>query len=154
MLPSDETSIAAGVVAGAGVGAADATASAAAAAAAAVAGVAKGGGGLPARAESIGLGRWWRKIVVGYTWARNSWTMGSERKKIENTQNNNTRGRAYYMRDRFSRGQYIGRPVVRPVKYTGQPVVLGGPARVEPGSHGPRCQCHGLGRAGPRISTN
>lgn len=52
MLPSDEVSTAAGV---AGV--------AAAAVATGVAAAAEGGGGLPVRAKSIGLDRWWGIIV-------------------------------------------------------------------------------------------
>ena len=84
MLPSDEISIAAGVVAGAGVTAAAAGARAAAAAAVGPAAegiaAAEGGGGLSFRAESIGLDRRRNKIVgvVGvctswvysYSWGR------------------------------------------------------------------------------------
>ena len=60
MPPSKDISIAAGVVAGAGVAAAGV---AAAGAAAADVAAAEGDGGLPVRAESIGLCRWWNKVV-------------------------------------------------------------------------------------------
>ena len=99
----------------------------------------EGGGGLPVGAESIRLSPWWSKIVFGrghvclvgsFSWARSSWTMeskGQNDKQIQNT--------GAHMRDLFSTGQYMSRSMF-----------LSGPPRVEPGSHGRRCHCHGPGR--------
>ena len=139
-------------------------AGAAAAAGVAAASVAAGGGGggwwstdqggihrTGLLMEGYGVGRG-GVCVVGRLFEGQKKTKNMRRSTVKNTESR-------YMRDPFSSGQYVGRPVKytgRPVffewaKCTGRPLFLSGPARAEPGSSGPRCQCDGPALAEPNI---